>query len=75
MRPLRVVARRFVAVGHDDKKVNIAVVMRAAPCVRAEQPDLIRLKFRHEPLRDCLKETGVERFHGFFLAYVGKQGQ
>jgi hypothetical protein len=30
---------------------------------------LIRLKFRHEPLRRRLKQTVVERFHGFFLAH------
>lgn len=60
--------RCFVAVRHDDKEINIAIVMRIAPCVRPEQPDLIRLKFRHEPLRCRLKQGVVERFHGFFLS-------
>ena len=68
MRALRAVDGRLVAVRHDNKKVNIAVVMRMAPCVRAEQPDLIRLKFRHQPLRRRLKQTVVERFHGFVLS-------
>ena len=68
MRALRAVNGGFVAVRHDNQKINIAVVMRIAPRVRAEQPDLIRLKFRHQPLRRRLKQTVVERFHGFFLS-------
>ena len=69
MRPLRAADGRFVAVGNDYQQVNVAVVIRIAPSVRTEQPDLFGLKFRHKPLRCRLKQTVVERFHGFFLAH------
>ena len=68
MRPLRTANGRFVAPGHHDKKINVAVLARASPCVRAEKPDFIGAKFRHEPLRRRPKQTVVERFHYFFLA-------
>ena len=68
MRPLGGVDGGFVAVRHDDQQVNVAVVMRSAPRVRAEKPDLVGFKFRDESLRRRRKQTVAERFHGAFLA-------
>jgi hypothetical protein len=67
--------RGFIAVGHDNKKVNIAAVMRIAPSMRAEKPDLIRLKFRDEPLRCHLEQAVFESFHGGILAPETKNGK
>lgn len=53
----------FVATRHDDHQIHIAVFARRAPGVRAEHPDLFGLKFRHEPLRGCLKQIVVKGFH------------
>lgn len=69
---LRAVDRGLIAVRHNDEQVNVAVIVRIAPGVRTIQPDLLGLKFRHQPLRGCLKQGVVERFHKFFLPqYTG----
>ena len=70
MRALGAADGCFVAVRHDHQQVNIAVRVRLAPRVRAEEPDLLRLKFRHELLRGRLKQIFVERFHGLFLLFL-----
>lgn len=63
MRSLRAADGRFVAVGNDDEKVNVAVLMGIAPSVRAVKPDLFGLKFRHQPLRCGFKQILVQRFY------------
>jgi hypothetical protein len=68
VRALRATDGRFIALAKDDKQINVTVVVRITPRVRAEQPDLLRLKLRHQPLRGRLKQIFVDRFHGFFLA-------
>ena len=65
MSPLRTADGWLIALAHDDHEIHIAVFGGLAPCVRTEQPDLFRLKFRHQPLCGCFKQIGVERFHGF----------
>ena len=65
---MRPADRRFVAVRHYHEQVNIAVVVRTAPSVRAVKPDLLGLEFRDQPPRGRLKQVFVERFHVFFLA-------
>ena len=70
VRALRAADGLLIAVGNDNEQINVAVVMRRAPGVRAEQPDLLRLKFRHELLRGRLKQIFVERFHGLFLLFL-----
>jgi hypothetical protein len=67
MRALGTEDRRFVAMRHDDKEVNVTVVVRVAPGVRAIQPDLLGLKLRHEPLCGRLKQSVGEHFHDRFL--------
>ena len=69
MRPLRAADGRLVAVRDDDEKIHIAVFVRIAPRVRAEQPDLFRLEFSHESLGRRPKQMIVERFHKFYLAH------
>jgi hypothetical protein len=58
----------FFAGRHNDHQVNVAIFSGRTPSMRTEQPDLFRLKFRHQPLSGFLNETVVERSHGFFLA-------
>ena len=63
MRALGTADGRFVAVRHDDKEVNVTVVVRVAPRMRAIQPDLLGLKLRHEPLSGRLKQSISKHFH------------
>jgi len=58
----------FVAGGHNDHQVNVAVFIGRTPGVRTEQPDLFGLKFLDQLLCGCLDETVIERFQGHFLA-------
>ena len=67
MRALGTADGRFVAVRHDDKEVNVTVVVRVAPGMRAIQPDLLGLKLRHEPLSGRLKQSISKHFHDRFL--------
>ena len=67
--------RALVALWQNHHQVHIAVLGGRAPGVRAEQPDLLRLKFRHQPLCGCLEQIGVERFHGFVLARGWRKGR
>ena len=46
---LRPLDGRLCALGYDDHKVHIAVLSRRTPGVRAEQPNLLRLKFGLKP--------------------------
>lgn len=43
MRPLRATNGSLVAVPDDDEKINITVVMRISPSMRAEKPDFLGL--------------------------------
>ncbi len=54
----------FRALGHDDHEVHIAVVRGRAPSVRAEQPDLFRLKFRFKSFDRFLQKAGLNCLHG-----------
>jgi hypothetical protein len=63
MRPLRAPDGRLVAVRHNNKEINVTVIVWFTPGVRAIKPDLLGLKFRHEPPRGCCKQVLVERFH------------
>ena len=63
MRPLGAPDGRLVAVRHDNKEVNVTVIVWLAPGMRAIKPDLFGLEFRYEPSCGYFKQVLVERFH------------
>ena len=67
MRPLRAADGRFMAFADDDHQIDIAIVSRRAPGVRAEEPDLFGLKFGDQSLRGGFEQIGVERFHEWVI--------
>ena len=54
----------FVAGGHNDHQLYIAVFGGRAPSVRAEQPDLLRLKFKFQSFNRFLQKAGLNCLHG-----------
>ena len=54
----------FIAGGHNDHQVHIAVFSGRAPSVRAEQPDLLRLKFRFQSFNRFFQKAGLNCLHG-----------
>ena len=48
----------FVAGRHNDHQIHVAVFGRRAPGVRAEQPDLLRLKSAFSRSSACSKRPG-----------------
>ena len=67
MCPLQTADGCFVAVWNDDEKINVAVIVRSSPGVRTVKPDLLGLKFSHQPLRGGLEQLFRKRFHGSCL--------
>ena len=67
MRALRTMDGSLIAVPQNNEQVNVAVIVRIAPGVRAIQPDLFGLEFRHQPLRGGLQQSVVERLHEFLF--------
>jgi len=53
----------FVAGRHNDHQVHIAVFGGRAPGVRAEQPDLLRLKFRFQSFNRFFQKAGLNCIH------------
>jgi hypothetical protein len=48
---------------HDHHQVQVAALVGLAPRVRAEQPDLFRLKLLHEAAGDFAKQIWADGFH------------
>jgi uncharacterized protein (DUF1778 family) len=67
VRALGATARRLVAMRHDHHQVQVAALVGFAPGVRAEQPDLFRLKLLHEAAGDFAKQIWAEGFHAASL--------
>jgi len=57
VRALGTADRRFVATRDHDQEIDVTVLVRVTPGVRAIQPDLLGLKFRHQPLCGRLKQS------------------
>jgi len=53
----------FVAARHNHHQVNIAVFSGCAPGVGAEQPNLLRLKFRFQPFNRFFQKSGLNGLH------------
>ena len=60
----RAFRRTLVALRNDDQKIEIAVFVRAAPSVRAEEKNFVRRKLRHQAARDLLQQIFGDGFHG-----------
>ena len=60
----------FVAGRHNDHQVHIAVFRGRAPCVRAEQPDLLRLKFRFQSFDRFFQKGGLNCLHALKTSIV-----
>ena len=55
--------RAFIAGGHDDHQVHIAVFGGRAPSVRAEEPDLFGLKFRFQSFDRLFQKATLNCLH------------
>ena len=64
LRALHAADGAFVAGWHNDHQVHIAVFRGRAPSVRAEQPDLFRLKFRFQSFDRFFQKAGLNCLHG-----------
>ena len=64
MRPLRPAYRRLFALRDDHEQVQVAALVGLTPRVRAEQPDLFRLKFRGQPPRHFIEQILTDVLHG-----------
>ena len=58
----------LVAGGHDDHQVHIAVFGGRAPSVRAEKPDLLRLKFRFQSFDRFFQKSWLNCLHGLKIS-------
>jgi len=60
----------FVAGRHNDHQVHIAVFGGRAPSVRAEEPDLLRLKFRFQSFNRFIQNVRLNCLHGVKISTI-----
>jgi len=60
-----------VAVPNDHHEVHVAVIVRLAPGVRTEQPNLFGMKFLGEPPSGFSKQIQADGFHGLNAIIAG----
>ena len=58
----------FVAGGHYDHQIHIAVFGGSAPSVRAEEPDLLGLKFRFQSFDRLFQKARLNCLHGIEIS-------
>ena len=64
MSSLHPLNRPFGAIGHDYEQVDVAVVVRFAPSVRAKKNDFLGLELGHQPADHFVENALFYNLHG-----------